>query len=438
MSRQKLRSVLLVLLILGGAVVAFIYMKSTKPKQPPVQVTEKVWSVEAIEVHKSPLRPIYTLYGKVETPDNVTVKTPIGGQVGTVAVKAGDFVETGALLVALSEVDRQLPVTKAQAQLEQAQAQLALQKLADEANQQKLKQEEEVLNLKQEAVKRAKQLMQKSLASQAALDQAQEAFVRQQSVVTAARLAVKQQQAKLAQLQANVQSAQAALEQAQLNAQRAYVTAPEAVLITQVSVAQGDQVSPNAPLVSYYTPQSLEVRTQVPITLFPKLQAQFLAELPITAEVPSRGLSLSLNRFAAQAQTASVDAYFHFATNNGAQNENEKASKNANGARIPSPASPAPALLGELLTMNVQLASEVDSFAVPYTALFGNDKIYVVRQERLQRVKVALLGDVLVNQERWALLKGGVKEGDVIMTTHLPNAISGLKVKVVKTMEAAL
>jgi multidrug efflux pump subunit AcrA (membrane-fusion protein) len=431
MLRQKFRSAILVLLILGGAVAAFIYMKSTKPKQPPVQVTEKVWPVEAIEAHKSALRPIYTLYGNVETPDKVTIKTPIGGQVATVAVKAGDFVEKGALLVALSEMDRQLPVTKAQAQLEQAQAQLTLQELADEANRQKLKQEEEVLKLKAQAVERAKQLMQKNLASQAALDQAQEAYVRQQSAVTATRLAVKQQRARLAQLQANVASAKAALEEAQLNTQRAYVTAPEVVLITQVSVAQGDQVSPNAPLVSYYAPQSLEVRTQVPITLFPKLQAQFLAELPVTARVPSRGLSLTLNRFAAQAQTASVDAYFHFS----AQNDNKKGAENLKNARIPSPA---PALAGELLTMNVQLAPEADSFAVPYTALFGNDKVYVVRDERLQRVKVDLLGDVLVKGERWALLKGDVKEGDAIMTTHLPNAITGLKVKVTKTVEAAL
>ena len=431
---SKIKSYLLAGAILLAAVGFFAYLKATKPHQPPVAVKEKVWPVEVQPLHLKTWHPVAPLYGKVEAPQLVKVVAPMSGVVAQLPVREGQTVEKGQLLVALSKADRMLPVQKAQAQLAQAQAEWQMQQLATDANQAQLAQAQAILQLKKTAVHRTQQLIKKHLASQSALDLAKEAVVRQQQAVTQAQLAVSQQQARLQQLHAQVQAAEVALAQAKLNAERAYVVAPAKVRIAQVQVAQGDHVNTNTPLLSYYEPQQLEIRSEMPTTLFDRLYSQWQAGVPMVAQTVSATgpVSLNLVRFAAQAQTGTIEAFFKPMVTDRAEQFTQKPEKFAKNAKIPSPA----LLPGALWHFDLSLPAEQNSFAVPYTALYGMDHVYLLENGRLQKLKVQLLGDVPVSvagqRQKWALLKPlqPVKGAGVqVMVTHLPNAIEGLKVK---------
>ncbi len=426
-SGSKLKSYLLAGGILLFAIGMFAYLKATKPHQPPVEVKEKVWPVEVQTVHLKAWQPVAPLYGKVEAPQLVKVVAPISGVVAQLPVREGQLVEKGQLLVALSEADRSLPVQKAQAQLSQAQAQLKLQQLATEANKAQLQQAQAILQLKIEAVQRTKQLIKKNLASQAKLDQSKEAVVRQQQAVTQAQLVVSQQQSRIQQLKAQVRSAEVALEQAKLNAERAYVVAPNLIRVAKVQAAQGDRVNPNAPLLTYYQPEQLEIRAALPITLFDQVYPHWQAGQKLIGHAASVAgpVRVKLVRFAAQAQTGTIDAFFKPIS----ILESKKTQKNA---KIPSPA----LLPGALWHFDLTLSPVKNSFAVPYTALYGMNRVYLLENGRLKALSVQFLGDVPVTvagqEQKWALLKPNVPadlEGAQVMVTHLPNALEGLKVK---------
>ena len=427
---KKNRSLFWALLILLLAFGLFAYLKATKPHQPPVAVKPKVWPVQVMAVEKHAWQPITPLYGQVTAPQQVTVVAPISARVAQLPVLAGDKVASGQLLVALDEVERTLPLKKAQAQLEQAKAQLVQQQQATEANREQLAQAETILKLKQEAVVRTQQLIKRKLASQSALDLAKEAVVRQQQAVTQAKLAVEQQAARLQQLQAGVELAKANLEQAKLNAERSVVKAPVTksgfVRVAEVKTAVGNQVNPNTPLLSYYDPEQLEVSAELPMSLYRKMLPDWQAGLGILGKTDFAGESLSLRlvRLAAKGKTSGVEAYFQPVLTDASREKLED-------WLVP----------GALVSFDVQLAPVEESFAVPYTALYGMNKVYVLDHGVLKSVAVQFLGDVKVKGQQWALLKaaspGTIPDGTQVMVTHLPNAINGLRVKVLSVTPVA-
>ena len=70
---------------------------------------------------------------------------------------------------------------------------------------------------------------------------------------------------------------------------------------------------------------------------------------------------------------------------------------------------------------------------VPYSALYGSNALYVMTDEqRMHRVEVQRMGDWLREDGEYdALVRSDrLIEGVRIITTHLPNAIEGLKVSI--------
>jgi HlyD family secretion protein len=76
-----------------------------------------------------------------------------------------------------------------------------------------------------------------------------------------------------------------------------------------------------------------------------------------------------------------------------------------------------------------------DVIAVPYAALFGGRQLYRIVDGRLQVLDVTVLGDAGGAGDAAARLlvkSPALQQGDLLLATHLPNAVSGLKVEVVK------
>lgn len=408
--KNRLKPAMVPLLILVGVVGIFIFFKATKPTQPPVQIQQKVWPIQVMSVQKQSLSRVQTLYGKVESFRLVDVSSPVAGVVSELPVKAGDNFEKGMKLVALADSDLELPFQIAKADVADTQAQLNLEKLAYDANQKRLEFEKKVLALKERDVERNTQLLKKDLASKSVLDQSKEALVRQQYVVVGAKLSVQEHKVKVSQLQARLQKSQANFEQAKINLERGRVIAPYDGRIAQVPVAQGNRVNVGAKLLSYYALDSLELRAKIPTqqlkTVYEGLQSgdTLYAQL----EMNNQQFELPLKRLAGEAETSGVDAFFAL----------------PDALKILRP--------GELLQVDFYGERLTNVFAVPYSALYGADRIYVVDKGLLQIKHVKNLGETRIDGQSMVLLRGDVAEGAQVMTTHLPNAISGLKVSVME------
>ncbi len=403
-----------VLIILVG-VFLFWYLTATKPVQTPVEVKEKVWLVASMPVVFEDLSPVQRLYGQVESFSLVHSAAPVSGVVEKVWVKEGQRVKAGEPLVSMSLADLDIPLQQAQADVADAKAQVALQVLLDKANKKRLAHENSVLQLKQTNVKRTVQLIQKELASQSDLDQVKEALVRQEYIVVGAELAVEEGGGKSKQIQAQLLKAKSKLTQARLNKQRGRVVAPYDLRITKVPVSEGSRVNIGTVLVSFYGLDSLELRTKLPVTILPQVQQAIKNSVTLKAryQLNNEVTLLPLSRLAGEAVTSGLDAFFTLP-------------KALDQIRP-----------GDLMEVDLEGERLSKVVAIPYRALYGQNKIYLIQEGRLQAQEVEVLGEVLRDGKLWALVdinSGGsnVAEGAKVCVTHLPNAMTGLKVSEVK------
>lgn len=405
---MKLLKRILPLAIVGLAILAFIYMKNTKPEQPPVEVKEKVWMVHAQSIVLENLPAVQTLYGVVESNAMVDAAAPVSAVVSEVKVLPGDEIKKGQVLVKLSKEDLALPVAQANADYADAKSQIALQKMTMKANATRLEHEKKVLTLKQEALQRAKTLMAKNLASQSTVDAAKEALVKQEYAVVGVELLVEQGANQLAQLQARLQKAQTALTQAKLNQTRGVVTAPFNGRVAKVAVAQGDRVNVGGALVSFYALESMELKTKLDTQSFEAAQKALSENTSLQAEYYfSEGQAkLTLERLAGEAQTSGVDAYFSL------------------------PESLFFKRPGELLEVHFKGQAAQNVAVVPYSAVYGNDRVYLIENGRLKSQEIELKGDVMRDGKLMALISHpqDLPAGKKVLITHLPNAIDGLRV----------
>jgi len=406
LSKPKLTGLAIILL----AVVIFMFLKMTRPQQPAIEIKQKIWPIMTMQIKLSNHAPVYTLYGTVESNSLVTAAAPVAGVIEALPVKEGDEIVEGQLLVSLAAADIELPYDIAKADVADTSAQLNLQDLNYQANEQRLRQEQEVLKLKQQEVKRNRELLRKKLQSQSSLDQSIEALTRQEFSVVGAELSVQENRAKVEQFKARLAKAEANLKQAEINRIRGVVYAPYDGRVADVHVAQGDRVGINSAMVSYYAIESLELRAKIPVGQTAMVYQAMQSGEALAGQFMYNDLAydLPLQRLDGQATASGVDAFFDI------------------------PESLKMLRPGDLLTVQLPGSRVEGSFAVPYSAVYGSDRIYQVEDDQLKAVTVQLLGDTLLNGESWALVKGDIADNAMIATTHLPNAITGLKVSVME------
>ena len=407
---KRALKILLPILILGGAVGVFAALKATKPHQPKAKAQERVWRVEVETVSTASLSPTLVLYGQVESPELFRAAAPSPAQVAEVAVREGDRVKAGQLLVALDPRDFDPRLQQARAEVTELEARIRSEELRHESDKASLIQERKLLKLAEQNVQRQRRLMKQQLGSESALDDAEQTVARQQLTLASRRLAIADHPARLGALEARLQRAQAGLAQIELDAERSRVQAPFDGIVARVPVAVGDQVKDNEELAAMYDPEALEVRARVPAPYQAELQ-QALAdgESLSAATADGDGVALHLVRLAGEADTNGVDALFRI--DSGRQ-----------WLRM-----------GQVLNFRLQRPAREGALAVPYPAVYGNNRIYTLEDGRMRTVSVRILGNTLneQGQERALVQAEGLKSGAQLVVTHLPNAIDGLRAEAV-------
>lgn len=406
------KKVFLPLLILALGIGGFAALKATRPKPPVAQVKEPVWRVRAVPVRVETASPILNLNGKVESPDQTQAAAPGVGRVLAVRVREGQAVSRGQVLLELDPRDFAPRVEQARGQVMELEAAMASENLRHKSDLDQMEQEKRLEAFAAAEVARFERLQRENFYSQAAVDQSRSALSRQQISVRSRELAIADHQSRLAQLQARLVQAKANLEQAELALQRSRVVAPFAGYVAQVAVAAGDQVNTGQLLAKLYPAAGLEVRAKLPAPL----QDEFLAVLGkgrhprATAQVGGETLDFRLGRIAGAADARGLDGFFTL-------------NDPARTLRV-----------GELVSLNVVRAPLDGVVVVPYGALFGGNRVYRIEQGRLKSVAVEVLGEAAAQEKTARLLvrAGSLRDGDLLLATHLPNAVAGLKVEVVE------
>ena len=403
------KRVALPIAILATALALFLWLHATKPVQPPPAPQEKAWRVEVSEAEPARRVPLLTLYGKVETPTLVHPAAPGAGVVSEMPAREGQRFVTGTLLLALDARDFAPDVARSRAELADLESQIAVEQLRGRSDQAALAEETRLLELAESAVARATRLKKRSLGSDTALDDARSALGRQQLALTERRLAVDSHAARLRQLEARHARQQAVLEDAELALERSRVVAPFTGIVAAVHVAPGNWVQTGTALLEIYPEDGLEVRARVATRYQDELLAALArGEIPrARASVAGSRVELPLLRLAGTGDPSGIDAFFSVPAGGGIR-------------------------LGALLELALQRPPVDDALAIPYQALYGNGRIYLLRDGRMAGVDVNVLGPADDGDPSLVLVRGdGIAAGDRVVVTHLPNAVDGLPVQAI-------
>ena len=401
---------ILPLLVLLIASVLYYSLVSSKSEREKPTLTEKVWQIEVITAQQQALSPSVTLYGRIESPEQLKAAAPGGGIIEQVFVRNGARVKQGQPLVTMDRRDFAASLLQAEADLRDIDNQITELKIRHQSNLASLKTERNLLELADAEVARLRKLKEQNLSADTALNGARSEMGRQQLAVTARQLDVDSYPAKLQILVAKNDRGKAELDQARLAMTRSEIMAPFDAIISNVAVAAGDRVSLGQILISLFPVNNLEIRAHLPINYIRSVQHALSSDQQLQAHVANRKYlgQFPLLRVAGEAEATGIDVYFAVSANLGQLRP------------------------GDLLPLSLRLPTESGVFAVPYQAIYGNSRVYKVVEGRLQAIEVDSVGQTEGDNGLALVLirSTDIESGDQIAITHLPNAVSGLKVKI--------
>ncbi|MGB2109961.1 MAG: efflux RND transporter periplasmic adaptor subunit, partial [Marinobacter vinifirmus] len=397
---------LLPLIILAVGVLVFIALKATRPEPAEVTATERSWRVEVQAITPGSQVPVLPLYGEVLAPDQQTITATLAGRVAERPVSEGMSVKQGDLLLALDEADIGPALAQARAQVDDLDAQISSEQVRYRNDQEALKSEQAIVANARRQFERIESLVGRNLASRENLEAATDALARAELTVSTRQRAIQEHPARLQSLEAKLAQARANLAATERDVDRARVVAPFDGVVTGIEVAVGDQVSRNEPLLTVYPTRGLEVRARVPQVFQNELITALGQGQTLTA-ISDNGHEFVLARFAGLSDPAGTEAVLELQGEPG-------------GLRP-----------GALLPLTLDRPAREQAVEVPFSALYGADSVYLMTDDgRMQRIEVERIGEARSeNGERRLLIAGEqLTPGARLITTHLPNAVTGLKV----------
>ena len=413
MDFQRIARQRLPLLLLVGALIVAVLLVMTRPDTPTRPRPERAWAVELIEVKRQSLRPTLALYGRVESPQDAELSASIAADVVDIKVQEGSVVEADQVLLVLDARDVQLEVLQRDADVADSRAELRLAERRLARNRQGLESEQKLFALAKKNSERAATLFEDGLIPQSDLDTTTEAVERQELGLIERQLAMEESEISLVQLRARLQRAVALRDQANLQLERATIKAPFDGVISDLLVSVGDRTRVGDTLLRVYNPDAVEVRTQIPSRYLPAVRGALAAEMEMPATVDADGsvFGARLVRLAGQTREGSggVDAFASFV-------------EPPNGIR-----------LGMTVGVSIDLPPEPDVVAVPAEAIYGQNQIYKVVDDRLQMIVIDRVGDQRLPDgfNRVLVRSAELTDADQIAVTKLSNAIDGLLVKAI-------
>ena len=412
MPYRSLLKFVLPILVIAIALGLFQVLKASKPDRDKPQLKEKVWQVDVMLVNKDNISPELTLYGRVESPELLNAAAPAGGVISQVLVQNGTQVKRGDILVQMDRRDFASVMVQARSDLTSIKNQIGELEIRHRSNQAALKTERELLELADTNVQRMLKLKKQNLGTDSVLNDARSTLGRQQLSVISREFEVESFEIKKSNLKTERNRQVARLSDAQLMVERSEVIAPFDAIVSATPVSIGDRVSTGQTLISLYPVDGLEIRAHVPARYVNSIQQGIAQGKQHHALVATEtgALQLQLIRLAGEAQASGIDAYF----------QSGDASYNFRP--------------GSLLSLKFGLPQQLGVIAVPYQAIYGDSRIYLLREDRLKAVNVESVGQYIKSDGSTALLirSAEINEHDQIVVTHLPNAVNGLKVSLFK------
>lgn len=364
------------LMIIAATAVVSVMLVTTRPRLEIAPAPERVWTAEVVEVRQQNITPQLSLFGEVIAGRQTELRALVAGPIVEVgsAFFEGGIVSRGELLVAIDPFDYEIAVNEQQVLLVEAEASL------------------EILRRNYE---RTQELYKERNASEQALDNALLEIKRHEAVLDMTRIALEKARRDLADVR---------------------LTAPYDGVLMDVTGDQGKQLSVNDKVSDLIDLNQLNVRFTLSNEQFGRIrdteQSVIGRPLQIDWQVGDKTLTYSatIARIGAEidSTTGGVEVYADIDEGGGVTDLRP----------------------GAFVSVNIPDQQYNGVMLAPERALYGDDVVYVVKDERLEERRIAVLG---YSGEQIIFRSDGlpvVENGDLVLTTQIRESGPGLKVRV--------
>jgi RND family efflux transporter MFP subunit len=376
MLKSRARRALLPVGIVAATLGLIATMMATRPRLTPVAPPERVWPVEVIETRYGRVQPQLELFGEVVADRRSELRPKVAGIVVEVGpgLHEGGQVQAGELLLRIDPFDFATTLTEQRSLLKESKARL-----------EKLRRD----------LKRTEDLYRQKNVSEQALDDAALAVVEQEAVVEQREVGMRRAERDLADTR---------------------LVAPFAGVLANVTGDLGTEFTGfgNAMVAELIDTSRLEARFSLTNAQYGRLtrDGQPLAGRPVQVkwQVGEESLTYSgrIERVGAEvtATTGGVDVY----------------------AAIDSGGEQTALRPGAFVSVTLADRSFDNVLTVPETALYGEDTVYVVEDERMSPRRIAVVGysgpDLLVASAG----EPPIRDGDQVVITQLREGGAGARV----------
>ena len=409
MRRIPFTSIAVGFAIFGAGIGGFFLLTQSKPTADVRDVPAAVWRVSTQTIELQTVSPVFNGFGSVQNPDTQTLKARIATDVAALHVREGARTEAGRVLIELDATDAEIKLSQAEANLADAKANLIALNMTESKDREALILDQEALDILTHKLDRIQDLRQRNLTSEQDLDTARQEVVSQKLQINRRELALATVESKRTQLTTAIQRFDAEVRAATRDFESTQVKAPADGQVIEVNVVAGDRVQSNQHLLIFAPDSGREIRVQVPASVGLALSNAIRTQTPVTAST-DRGHQLQLTRVsgAVRDNTGSIDAFFTADT------------------QLPP--------TGSVLSVSVELVPEASVVVLPTDALYGGNLIYRITSDNtLEALTVERLGQRPGEYKTEILVRSPeIHNGDPILVSRLPAAVTGLKVEVIQ------
>lgn len=418
----RIRRIVLPIIVLALAIMGSRILVATGPKATPSVPAEKAWAVSTVPVMTQNVQPQIQAFGTVAAGRDVDLRALVSGPIIKKAaqLKEGGRVKKGQALLTIDPFNYNVSLRDRKAQLDEANARLDEVRARVSASAVAKDQAEQQLELRRRDLARAYELYNRGTVSQKYVDDRELAVSSAEQAAEQARSDMVAQDARLAQQAASIDRLESAVAKARRDLSDTVLRAPFDAIVSNVTAELGKNVSPSERIATLQGVGGLEVKVTLSDQQFGRLIADEGGLVPGRSE-----FKVVWHIGNSELETTALFDRFgpRIASTRGGVEVIGRIEDDPNASLIRP---------GAFVEVSLPDRLFKDVVRVPVDAVYENRRIYVVGEDqRLIERQIEVVG--AAGQD--LLVRGALKNGDMIATTRLARVGEGVLVDVRRVVD---
>ena len=405
--------IVLMLAVLAGSYAMMNRLIATQPEREAQPFRPTVFAVESVIAQPEDNRPQLQVFGEVQAARFVELRPLVNGEVIAVnpALKAGSHVAEDDVLIEIDPFNYRGALAEARANLAQARATLIETEARIVAEIEQLEAAEMQLQLAENDLRRADALVNSGAVTQRQVEDRRLIVSQREQAVSQRRNNQLIEEARRDQQVANIDSLTWKVQEAERNLENTVLRSPFTGVINAASVEVGRYVSSSDVVASVYDDDALEVRFTLTDAQYGRISTDYD---PLIGREIDVVWVVGLSRYRYSGTIERIGA--------------EVASARGGVevvARLDPATSPVHLRPGAFVEIDVPDRLYRGSYRIPESALYEGGIVYVIEDGRLSRQPV----EIAAYDGEDVIIAAGLTPGQTVMTTHLTDADSGVRVR---------